>query len=79
VPHPGTDRVFMLAAMLERLDRPDVVGARRALLVAQDRLAAALRRGSAPDVIEALRYAVDRAGDVLDVAQRRAAENSRTA
>jgi hypothetical protein len=79
VPHPGTDRVFMLAAMLERLDRPDVIGARRALLVAQDRLAAALRRGSAPDVIEALRYRVDRAHDVLAVAEQRAAEESRSA
>jgi hypothetical protein len=71
MPDTRTDRIAMLGAELDRLDPPDVRGARRAVIRARDDLRALQHSGGAQAVVEAYRYRVARAVDVMHEAQRR--------
>jgi len=77
MPDDRADRTAALAHELDRLDPPDVRGARSALQRAREDLTTLVRRAAAPHVLEAHRYRVERAGDVLLEAQRREAAPAR--
>lgn len=67
---PRTDRVSTLLVEAARLDPVGLVGARRAVLRARDDLSRMLRQRQPVEVVEAYRYRVDRAVDVLREEQR---------
>jgi hypothetical protein len=71
MPDTRTDRIAMLGAELDRLDPPDVRGARLAVIRTRDDLRQLQRSGAASTIVEAYRYRVARAIDVLHEAQRR--------
>ncbi len=75
--HPRTDRVSTLLAEAARLDPVDLRGARLAVLRARDDLSRMLRTGQSAEVVQAYRYRVERAVDVLREAQRRQARHAR--
>jgi hypothetical protein len=77
VTHPRTDRVTTLLLEAARLDPVPLIGARRAVLRARDDLSRMLRTGQPADVVQAYRYRVDRAVDVLREEQRRQARHAR--